>query len=64
VVRRDEASAPSELTGILAVDKKGVPIEVSDSNRADVILRKPTAEPEVMPTPPDFNAVGWTSDHP
>lgn len=57
-------SAPPELTGILAVGKADVPIEVSESNRADAILRKPTAEPEVMPAPIDFNAVGWTSDRP
>lgn len=56
-------SAPPELTGILAVSKTGVPIEVADSN-ADAILRRPTAEPEVMPAPAEFNAVGWTPDRP
>lgn len=56
-------SAPLELTGILAVSKAGVPIEVANSN-ADAILRRPTAEPEVMPTPAEFNAVGWTPDRP
>jgi hypothetical protein len=55
-------AAPPELTGILVVSKAGVPIEITDSNRADAITRKATAEPEVMPTPADFNAVGWTSD--
>ncbi|MFX8067278.1 hypothetical protein ABTK78_19535, partial [Acinetobacter baumannii] len=57
-------SAPPELIGILAVGKAGVPMEVSDSNRADAMLRRPTAEPEVMPAPADFNAVGWTPDRP
>lgn len=57
-------SAPPPLTGILAVDKEGMPVEIWDSNRADVILRKATAEPEVMPAPADFNAVGWSSDRP
>lgn len=57
-------SAPPELTGILAVGKTEVPIEVSASSRADASLRKPTAEPEVMPAPADFNAVGWTPDRP
>jgi hypothetical protein len=55
-------TAPPELTGILAVNKEGVPVEMSVSNRADAILRKATAEPEVMPAPADFNAVGWTPD--
>lgn len=55
-------TAPPELTGILAVNELGAPIEITDSNRADAILRKATAEPEVMPTPADFNAVGWTPD--
>jgi hypothetical protein len=57
-------SAPPELTGMLAVGKAGVPIEVSDSNRADAILRKPTVEPEVMSAPAAFNAIGWTPDRP
>lgn len=56
-------SAPPELTGILAVSKAGVPIEVANSN-ADAILRRPTAEPEVMPAPAEFGAVGWTPDRP
>lgn len=56
-------SAPPELTGILAVSKTGVPIEVADLD-ADAILRRPTAEPEVMPTPAEFGAVGWTPDRP
>lgn len=57
-------TAPPELTGILSVDKKGVPIEMSSPNRVDAILRKATAEPEVMPAPADFNAVGWSSERP
>ena len=57
-------TAPPEMTGRLAVDKEGVPIEMSDLNRADAILRKATAEPEVMPAPADFNALGWSPDHP
>lgn len=57
-------SAPPELTGILAVNKDGVPIEVPESNRTNLILRKATEEPEVMPAPADFNVVGWTSDRP
>jgi hypothetical protein len=48
------------LTGLLAVNKEGVPIEISASNQADAIIRQATAEPEVMPAPADFNAVGWS----
>lgn len=52
-----------DLVGLLAVDSKGgVPTEVRDARRPDVILRKATDEPEVMPMPPDFNAVGWKPD--
>ncbi|MCK1681220.1 hypothetical protein IVA87_17810 [Bradyrhizobium sp. 147] len=57
-------AAPAELIGILAVSKASVPLEVADSDLANAILRKPTAEPEVMPAPADFNAVGWTPDRP
>lgn len=55
-------STPPELTGILSVSKAGVPIELGESNPANAILRKPTAEPELMPAPAEFNAVGWTPD--
>jgi hypothetical protein len=57
-------SAPTDLIGVLAVDRKNVPVERSDANRKDVRLRKPTEEPEVMPDPLEFNAVGWDSSHP
>lgn len=56
-------SAPSDLVGILAVNKNNVPVEVSDESRGQAILRKPTDEPEVMPEPAEFNAVGWGSAH-
>jgi hypothetical protein len=52
-----------DLVGILAVNKDDVPIEVPDGKRGDAILRKPTDEPEVMPSPAAFNAVGWDSSH-
>jgi hypothetical protein len=55
--------ASPDLLGVLAVNKKEVPIEVSDENRRHAILRKPTDEPEVMPAPREFNAVGWSSAH-
>jgi hypothetical protein len=57
-------SAPPDLLGVLAVNKDDVPIEVSDGKRGDAILRKATDEPEVMPAPAEFNAVGWNSTHP
>jgi hypothetical protein len=56
--------APSDLVGILAVTKDGVPIEITDGKRDSVILRRATDEPEVMPAPAEFNAVGWKSGRP
>jgi len=55
-------AAHPALVGILAVNKDGVPIEVADQKRDDAILRKATKEPEVMPLPPEFDAVGWSSN--
>ena len=57
-------AAPADLVGILAVNKDGVPIEVADRKRDNAILRKATEEPEVMPSPAEFNAVGWSSEPP
>src|ERR1700732_5383767 len=57
-------AAPPDLLGILAVNKEGVPIEVTDRKRDNAILRKATEEPEVMPSPAEFNAVGWTPNRP
>lgn len=56
-------TAPPDLVGILAVNKDEVPIEVSKENRSQAMLRKATDEPEVMPEPAEFNAVGWDSSH-
>jgi hypothetical protein len=56
-------SAPHDLVGVLALDKNNVPIEVSNENRGEAILRQATDEPEVMPAPAEFNAVGWDSAH-
>jgi hypothetical protein len=52
-----------DLVGILTVNRESVPIEVSDENRSEALLRKATDEPEVMPDPAEFNAVGWGSSH-
>ena len=57
-------AAPPDLVGILAVNKDGVPIEVAGRKRDNAILRKATEEPEVMPSPPEFDAVGWSSNRP
>lgn len=57
-------SAPPELLGVLAVDKDQTPIQVSGDKRADIVMRKATDEPEVMPCPLAFNAVGWSSKQP
>ena len=54
-------SVSPDLLGVLAVNKDDVPIEVSEGKRGDVILRKATDEPEVMPAPAEFNAVGWNA---
>jgi hypothetical protein len=56
-------SAPLDLLGVLVVNTDQVPIEVPDPTRHDAILRKATNEPEVMPAPAQFNAVGWNSAH-
>jgi len=56
-------SVSPDLIGVLAVNKAGVPIEVTGGNRGDAILRKATDEPEVMPAPAEFNAVGWSAAH-
>ena len=56
-------AAPADLVGILAVNKESVPIEVTNGRRDNVILRKTTQEPEVMPAPAEFDAVGWSSKH-
>jgi hypothetical protein len=57
-------AAPPDLVGVLAVDKDGVPIEVADRKRVNAILRKATEEPEVMPSPAEFDAIGWSSKRP
>ena len=56
-------SAPPDLVGILAVNKNEIPIEVPEARLSDAILRKATDEPEVMPIPPEFNAVDWNSNN-
>jgi hypothetical protein len=56
-------SASPDLLGLLTVNKDTVPIEVSDEKRGGAMLRKATDEPEVMPAPAEFNAVGWNSSH-
>jgi hypothetical protein len=56
-------NASPDLLGILALNKDEVPIEVQGRKLGDAMLRKATDEPEVMPTPAEFNAVGWNSAH-
>jgi hypothetical protein len=41
------------LTGLLSVDGKGLPVEVTDDNWNQVALRKATVEAEMMPQVPD-----------
>jgi hypothetical protein len=52
-------SVAPELVGLLAVGKDGVPVEVADRDRGEIVLRKATDEPEVMPVPAEFDALGW-----
>ena len=54
---------PPDFVGILTVNKDGVPIELSNGKHDNAILRKATEEPEVMPSPAEFDAVGWSSKH-
>jgi len=54
-------SAPAGLVGVLAVNKQSVPIELTNSKLDSAILRKATDEPEIMPSPAEFDAVGWSS---
>jgi hypothetical protein len=56
-------SAAPDLVGLLAVSEPGVPTEMTDRNRGDLVLRKATDEPEVMPLPADFDAAGWNPTH-
>ena len=53
------AKAPLEVVGILAVNGEGVPVEVTAERLSPVILRKATAEPEVMPQPVGFGTTNW-----
>jgi hypothetical protein len=46
-------AAPLEIIGTLATNALGLPVEVSAAATADVVLRRATAEPEVMPTVAD-----------
>jgi hypothetical protein len=54
-------SAPAGLVGVLAVNKQSVPIELTNGKLDSAILRKATDEPEIMPSPAEFDAVGWSS---
>jgi hypothetical protein len=56
-------AAPPDLLGILTTNKQGTPIELTDRKRENAALRKATDEPEVMPSRPEFNAVGWSAAH-
>lgn len=44
-------SAPVEITGLLATDADDTPVEARSTDLGDVILRRATEEPEVMPQP-------------
>jgi hypothetical protein len=57
-------SVSPDLIGILVVNKDQVPVEVVGNRRDSVVLRQATEEPEVMPGPPEFEAVTWDQKQP
>src|SRR3546814_5915813 len=44
-------SAPLEILGKLAVSADGIPVELTQADQPEIILRAATEEPEVMPQP-------------
>jgi hypothetical protein len=52
--------APVEVVGLLAVDGNGGPIEVTTDTVKSAILRKATAEPDVMAVPAELAANSWS----
>jgi hypothetical protein len=52
-------SAPVDVVGVLAVNVDGIPIEVSGDTIGAAVLRKATAEPDIMPTPAEFGTIQW-----
>src|ERR1700754_903388 len=52
--------APVEVVGVLAVDPKGVPREVTTEGLASATLRTATNEPDVMPQPVEFGTTVWS----
>lgn len=53
--------APADLVGILAVDSRGVPVNVADMCAEGVEYRRATTEPDVVPSLPDA-PVRWSPD--
>lgn len=53
-------TAPVELVGVLAIDGSGTPVEARSLNHPTLFFRRPTAEPEAIPTLPD-TAQDWVS---
>jgi hypothetical protein len=51
--------APVAVIGALAVDEDGIPIEVTGDTIGSAVLRKATAEPDIMPTPAEFGTIQW-----
>lgn len=46
-------SAPADIVGLLAVNIKGIPVQISALNEVGVQFRKATSEPDVMPSLPN-----------
>ncbi|MFK0163102.1 hypothetical protein [Rhizobium sp. NPDC090279] len=54
-------SAPADIVGLLAVDSKGLPVQVSALNEAGVQFRKATSEHDLMPSLPNVPE-DWAPD--
>jgi hypothetical protein len=52
--------APVEVVGLLAVNAKGTPIEVSAESIKIASLRKATEEPDVVPVPAELTPDSWS----
>lgn len=53
------AQAPVEAIGMLSVNARGLPVEVTSETLSDSVLRKATEEPDVMPVPTDLAVASW-----
>jgi len=55
-------SAPVDIVGLLVVDARGIPAQISTLNEGGVQFRKATSEPELMPLLPEVPEE-WRGEH-